>query len=715
MVHEVFICYASRDKAIADAVCDALESRQIKCWIAPRDVLPGTEWAETIVDALDESRVLVLVLSSSSNTSPQVIREVGRAASKGIPIIPIRIDDVVPSKAMDFFVSSHHWLDAQTGPLKKHLKRLTDTVQQILARKGAPREVIERAEAEEKARREVEEAKKTREAEERAKREAEEARKAQEAAARAKKEEEAAQAKREAGEAKKAEKARERARKEADKTAKEREKREAEEAREQAKREAEEARRAKEAEEKPLVSVERPAKPVKVGVPLLKQRWLWAGAVVVVAVIALIVFLPRGGEEAPPPAGEEPPPGETGKMPPEEEVTPPEYTVYVGGCFALTGAYAEDMAADLAGYEDYIKWMNENKIVAPWYPEKTIPDNVTFEVMWRDDELDVEKVLTIYEELKDVGLLVERVSGSPQAQALMDILNEDRIGATSVAAGPYLLSPPKTIFTHYPIYTDGCAAFADWFLENWTEDRAPRFAFLTADNAMGRSVVTDEMKEYLESIGYEVVGEQYVPLVPTAPPTTQLLWLKDNHVDCCFGFMINPGSQPTVKEMNNLNMGPDKAYKITFGCATPSHLQVFVPAMGEEGNGFVVAGGYASWDDTGEGITFANELIAANRPDDLGSMQIMYAAGIVEAMTQVEAFRLAMLEVPAEELTSADVLEYGFYKIKDLSTGGITGSPLTYGPTDVEGVDEVRIQQVQNGKIVDLGAYPCHHIYKHEY
>ena len=149
MPHKVFICYATHDKAVAEAICAALESRYIKCWIAPRDVLPGTEWAETIVDALDGSRVLVLVLSSNSNTSPQVIREVGRAASNGTPIMSIRIDDVVPSKAMDYFVSSHQWLDAQTGPLKKHLQRLTDTVQQILARKRVPQEAIKRAEAEE--------------------------------------------------------------------------------------------------------------------------------------------------------------------------------------------------------------------------------------------------------------------------------------------------------------------------------------------------------------------------------------------------------------------------------------------------------------------------------------------------------------------------------------------------------------------------------------
>ena len=82
MPHDVFISYASRDKSIAEAVCATLESKHIPCWIAPRDVLPGTEWAEAIVDAIDSSRALVLVLSDASNTSPQVIREIGRAASR---------------------------------------------------------------------------------------------------------------------------------------------------------------------------------------------------------------------------------------------------------------------------------------------------------------------------------------------------------------------------------------------------------------------------------------------------------------------------------------------------------------------------------------------------------------------------------------------------------------------------------------------------------
>jgi branched-chain amino acid transport system substrate-binding protein len=386
-------------------------------------------------------------------------------------------------------------------------------------------------------------------------------------------------------------------------------------------------------------------------------------------------------------------------------------TLYVGGAMALTGAYAEDTAAVLAAYEDYVSYVNETKKLAPWREEE-FPADVTLEVLWRDDELNVEKALSIYEELKAEGMLVYRIGGSPQALALKDLLNEDRIGAPSMATGPYLLSPPQTVFTLYPIYTDSLAAVAEWFLENWQEDRAPRVAYLTADNAMGRSIEIPEFEAYLTELGYEFVGSQFVPLVPTAPPTTQLLWLKENGVDLTLGVMINPGSQPTIKEAVRLGMGPHLDYKITFACATPSHLQVFLPAMGELGEGFVVGGGYPSWDDPAPGMVFANELQDKYRSDKKVT-HIMYPHGVVEAMIQVEALRLAMQEVPVDELTPVAVLEYGFYQIKDLDAGGITSTPLSYGPGDVEGMDEVRVQQIQEGKIVDVGNWPLRHIYKH--
>lgn len=384
-------------------------------------------------------------------------------------------------------------------------------------------------------------------------------------------------------------------------------------------------------------------------------------------------------------------------------------TLYVGGTQSLTGPFAEDSAAVLAAFEDYVKYVNETKNMAPWRKEK-FPADVKLEVLWRDDELKPAKALSIYEELKGKGMLVGRISGSPIALALKDRMWEDKMGATSMATGPYYLSPPQSCFTYYPIYTDCMGAIADWFKANWKETRKPKVAYLTADNAMGRSIEIPEMKAYLENVGYEFVGTQYVPLVPTSPPTTQLTWLKEKGVDLALGVMINPGSQPTVKEMVRLGMGPHLPYKMTFGVASPGHAVVFAEAMGELGDGYVCAGSFPSWDDPAPGVKFMIEAQKNSHPGKFVN-HIMYQGGFLEAMIQVEALRLALQEVAFEKLTRRDVLEKGFYRIKNLDTGDISSTPLTYGPGDIEGVDQIRIDQVQKGKVVKVGLTPLRHIY----
>ena len=70
MPHDVFISYSSKDKVYADAVCARLESEGIRCWIAPRDILPGMHWGGAIVEAIESARLMVLLFSSHANASP---------------------------------------------------------------------------------------------------------------------------------------------------------------------------------------------------------------------------------------------------------------------------------------------------------------------------------------------------------------------------------------------------------------------------------------------------------------------------------------------------------------------------------------------------------------------------------------------------------------------------------------------------------------------
>lgn len=132
MAFDVFISYASKDKTVADAVCARLEASGIRCWIAPRDIVAGTSYGEAIIEAIHGAKVMVLVFSSSANASGHIPKEVERAVSNGVAVLPFRIEDVAPGKSLDYFIGSVHWLDAMTPPMEKHLDNLAATVQKLL-------------------------------------------------------------------------------------------------------------------------------------------------------------------------------------------------------------------------------------------------------------------------------------------------------------------------------------------------------------------------------------------------------------------------------------------------------------------------------------------------------------------------------------------------------------------------------------------------------
>ena len=136
MSFDVFISYAHQDKPVAYAACAIVEKTGIRCWIAPRDIAPGEEYAAALSEALENCKALVLIFSGRANKSPHIKREVERAVSRGIPLIPVRIEEIEPNAALKFFVNSVHWLDAMSPPMEQHFERLARTLQAILEKEG---------------------------------------------------------------------------------------------------------------------------------------------------------------------------------------------------------------------------------------------------------------------------------------------------------------------------------------------------------------------------------------------------------------------------------------------------------------------------------------------------------------------------------------------------------------------------------------------------
>jgi TolB-like protein/Flp pilus assembly protein TadD len=131
-VSDVFISYASTDAAIANAVVAALESHGLKCWIAPRDVIPGSLYAEGIVRAINGARLLVLVLSESAVASPHVGKEIERASSKQRPIIALKTDAAALTPALEYFLSESQWVDVGVEGRENAVAKLVEAVRRRL-------------------------------------------------------------------------------------------------------------------------------------------------------------------------------------------------------------------------------------------------------------------------------------------------------------------------------------------------------------------------------------------------------------------------------------------------------------------------------------------------------------------------------------------------------------------------------------------------------
>jgi hypothetical protein len=424
------------------------------------------------------------------------------------------------------------------------------------------------------------------------------------------------------------------------------------------------------------------------------------------------------------------------------------YTILIGGSFPLAGGpYPEDGEAVLDAFQDYAQWVNANDKISPWSSD-TFPSNITLQVVSMNDMAAPGTAATCYATLKAAGLKVFRISGSGIGSAMKAQLFSDQCGATSMASGAWVLTGGSgSIFTTYPLYTEQMAAVADWFItgnetinpngwnvthpagENYTK---PRVAYLT-NNSFGSigSLIVASMNNYLTTIGYNLVdtNPHFVTSGPAASyapdlALASLQWCQTNTIDLTLGGMTAPPAESLMNLANSLGIGAAGSshngnWTMQIALSSPAHpVMVQRDAIYTWGDihladGLVVAGSYPSWNDTALGVNFSKTLQNTYRPGQgvtynataYALSHVMYEHGVVEAMVQVEAIRLALLNTGKSpcDLTMSDIFTQGFLKINGLSTGGIIPGIINFSTGKVEGAQYVRIDQCWNGTTILLG------------
>ena len=127
--HSVFISYSRDDSHVANLICDYLRQNDIKYWIDTKDICFGSNYKESIVNAIQSSKVFIFLSSKNSNASPNTIKEVTIAEKEQIPIIPIRLDNTFYAKSIYYDLCNLEWIDfADQMPEENSLNALLSTI-----------------------------------------------------------------------------------------------------------------------------------------------------------------------------------------------------------------------------------------------------------------------------------------------------------------------------------------------------------------------------------------------------------------------------------------------------------------------------------------------------------------------------------------------------------------------------------------------------------
>ncbi len=362
--------------------------------------------------------------------------------------------------------------------------------------------------------------------------------------------------------------------------------------------------------------------------------------------------------------------------------------VKVGFSICYTGVAAEKGRPMGNAKLDCVKYINEELGGVAGYQ---------IEVIWRDNEYDAAKAVTIVNELMDKGCLFFTTNSSKMMGASMEIANRAEFAGFSVFSSPVLTHPPRHIYGQMPDYGDDWASFAQYYLENiWQGEGKPKMAMHLLNNPTGYGAL-DAAKAMADELGIEIVAtEEHA--ATTISEMESLTRVKALNPDVLY---ISSTPQPTsiiIQNAVQLGMYPG----LTIGCGHASFTSVLVELAGDDAEGVYGVFPTVNWGDDVPAMAKMTEYCQQYHPDDYGNMD--YITSWAEGLIVAEILRLAIENVGVDNLTPQAVEEYGFKKLNGFDVGGLHG-PVSYTPGDNRLSKAVRVFQVQSGEIVPVSGW----------
>lgn len=106
MSKPIFISYSSQEYNQAKQIAKKIEAAGYGYWMAPESIEGGKSYAQQIPQAIQNAKVIVVVLSEKAMDSKWVAREVDRAINENKRVMPFLIEDVPMTDEFQFYLTN---------------------------------------------------------------------------------------------------------------------------------------------------------------------------------------------------------------------------------------------------------------------------------------------------------------------------------------------------------------------------------------------------------------------------------------------------------------------------------------------------------------------------------------------------------------------------------------------------------------------------------
>jgi branched-chain amino acid transport system substrate-binding protein len=363
--------------------------------------------------------------------------------------------------------------------------------------------------------------------------------------------------------------------------------------------------------------------------------------------------------------------------------------VKIGLSLCYTGPAGEKGRVMSDGILDVIQYINEELGGVAGY---------RIEVMWRDNEYNTAKAVTILSELMEKGNLLFGTNDSTTMKASMENANRNNFPGIAVFSSPELTNPPKHIYAQLPDYGDDWTAFSNYYLKNiWKGTGKPKMALHLLNNPTGAGA-KQAAQAGAEKLGIEIVAiEEHT--TTTMSEIESLTRIKAKNPDVIYISSTPAPSAIIVKDMVKLGMHPG----VTIGLCHAGITSAFVDAAGAT----VAEGVYGvyptvAWGENVPGMAKMTEYVQKLHPKDQGNAD--YITTWSEGLIIAEILRLAIKNVGVDKLTPQNVEESGIKKLQNFDPGGLHG-PVSYTVGDNRLAKTLRINKITGGKITAITGW----------